>query len=121
MKQLLPAAAATLLLATTAHAHPTCTVSAGSFRFSSPGPWGAQLSTKAGTTCERTYWSNGLEIRSMSVSAAPERGRVDISVGRFVYTAPASAGQDRFAFRICGTTNGLDPGCTTVQFKVQVD
>ncbi len=109
-----------LVIASPALATPMCN-NTGTFFITSPGPWPMQINTKVGTTCQSTFQSGAIELGQTSVVTPPARGRLNLSGGTYVYTAPTSPGSDGFALRFCGTLRGQQPGCANLHYKVVVD
>lgn len=79
------------------------------------------ITIKAGTTCEATFRARGnLVFKRLLLVSAPARGKIRLREGGFyIYSAPATAGSDKFTLRVCGSENNSD-GCATLDYSVTV-
>ncbi len=79
------------------------------------------ITIKAGTTCEATFRARGnLVFKRLLLVSAPARGKIRLREGGFyIYSAPPSAGSDKFTLRVCGSENNSN-GCATLDYSVTV-
>jgi len=96
----------------------------GQYQLSYDAEWPMHISIRAGTTCEATFGSYGganLTFRRLWLVAAPARGKIKLREGGYyVYTAPGTAGTDKFTLRVCGSQNSSS-GCATLNYSVTVN
>jgi hypothetical protein len=96
----------------------------GTYHLAYDADWPMSISIRPGSTCEATFGSFGganLTFKRLLLVSPPTRGKIKLREGGYyIYTAPTTAGEDKFTLRVCGSENN-SPGCATLNYAVTVN